>query len=101
MARSAHAEASSRYFLFARTLGHFATSLPQIGIKVVMDLDPRRRKDRERLLQNVPLEDVQYLLGHSDARVTRLYVRGQRRVTRNTVERISVYLRRTHCFVDS
>lgn len=42
------------------------------------------------LLQGVPLEDVQYLLGHSDARVTRLYDRRQRLVTRNTVERISV-----------
>lgn len=42
------------------------------------------------LLQGVPLEDVQYLLGHSDSRVTRLYDRRQRRVTRNIVERISV-----------
>jgi integrase/recombinase XerD len=42
------------------------------------------------LLQGVALEDVQYLLGHSDARVTRLYDRRQQRVTRNIVERISV-----------
>lgn len=42
------------------------------------------------LLQGVPLEDVQQLLGHSDARVTRLYDRRQRQVTRNIVERISV-----------
>lgn len=42
------------------------------------------------LLQGVSLEDVQYLLGHSDARVTRLYDRRQRQVTRNIVERISV-----------
>lgn len=42
------------------------------------------------LLQGVQLEDVQYLLGHSDARVTRLYDRRQRQVTRNIVERISV-----------
>ncbi len=42
------------------------------------------------LLQGVPLEDVQYLLGHSDSRVTMLYDRRQRRVTRNIVERISV-----------
>jgi integrase/recombinase XerD len=42
------------------------------------------------LTQGVPLEDVQYLLGHSDVRVTRLYDRRQRRVTRNIVERISV-----------
>ncbi len=42
------------------------------------------------LLQGVPLEDVQYLLGHSDSRVTRLYDRRQKKVTRNIVERISV-----------
>lgn len=42
------------------------------------------------LNQGVPLEDVQYLLGHSDARTTRLYDRRQKAVTRNVVERISV-----------
>lgn len=42
------------------------------------------------LKQGVPLEDVQYLAGHSDCRVTRLYDRRQRQVTRNTVERISI-----------
>lgn len=42
------------------------------------------------LAQGVPLEDVQYLAGHSDPRTTRLYDRRQRRVTRNIVERISV-----------
>lgn len=42
------------------------------------------------LLQGVALEDVQHLLGHSDARVTRFYDRRQRKVTRNIVERISV-----------
>lgn len=42
------------------------------------------------LLQNVSLEDVQFLLGHADARVTRLYDRRHRAVTRNIVERISV-----------
>jgi len=42
------------------------------------------------LLQGVALEDVQYLLGHSDSRVTKLYDRRSRRVTRNIVERISV-----------
>jgi site-specific recombinase XerD len=42
------------------------------------------------LLQGVPLEDVQYLLGHADARTTRLYDRRQKKVTRNIVERISV-----------
>jgi integrase len=35
-------------------------------------------------------EDVQYLLGHADARTTRLYDRRQKPVTRNIVERISL-----------
>ena len=42
------------------------------------------------LLQEVPLENVQQLLGHADARTTRLYDRRQKQVTRNIVERISV-----------
>lgn len=42
------------------------------------------------LAQDVPLEQVQYLLGHADPRTTRLYDRRQRKVTRNIVERISV-----------
>ena len=42
------------------------------------------------LRQNVPLEQVQYLLGHADARTTKLYDRRERQVTRNVVERISV-----------
>ena len=42
------------------------------------------------LEQGVPLEDVQYLLGHADPRTTRLYDRRQKKVTRNIVERISV-----------
>jgi site-specific recombinase XerD len=42
------------------------------------------------LKQNVPLEQVQYLLGHADARTTKLYDRRERQVTRNVVERISV-----------
>ncbi|WP_074306048.1 tyrosine-type recombinase/integrase [Singulisphaera sp. GP187] len=41
------------------------------------------------LTQRVPLEDVQYLAGHSEPRTTALYVRRQKRVTRNIVERIS------------
>jgi integrase/recombinase XerD len=40
--------------------------------------------------QGVPLEDVQHLAGHADPRTTRLYDRRQKRVTRNTVERISI-----------
>ena len=42
------------------------------------------------LSQGVPLEDVQHLAGHSDARTTRLYDRRQKVVTRNLVERISI-----------
>ena len=42
------------------------------------------------LEQNVPLEDVQYLAGHSDPRTTRIYDRRRRKVTRNIVERISI-----------
>ena len=42
------------------------------------------------LEQGVPVEDVQYLLGHSDARTTRLYDRREQKVTRNLVERISI-----------
>jgi len=39
------------------------------------------------LKQGVPLEDVQYLAGHSNPKTTQIYDR--RRVTRNIVERIS------------
>jgi site-specific recombinase XerD len=42
------------------------------------------------LNQNVPLEDVQYLAGHSSPTTTRVYDRRRRRVTRNIVERISI-----------
>lgn len=42
------------------------------------------------LTQGVPLEDVQYLVGHSSPRTTRLYDRRQKKVTRSIVERISI-----------
>ena len=42
------------------------------------------------LNQNVPMEDVQYLAGHTNPRTTQIYDRRRRRVTRNIVERISV-----------
>jgi integrase len=42
------------------------------------------------LNQNVPLEDVQCLTGHSNPRTTQIYDRRHRRVTRNIVERISI-----------
>jgi len=42
------------------------------------------------LKQNLPLEDVQYLAGHSNPTTTQIYDRRRRRVTRNIVERISI-----------
>ncbi len=42
------------------------------------------------LSQDVPLEDVQYLVGHSDPSTTQIYDRRQQKVSRNLVERISV-----------
>lgn len=42
------------------------------------------------LKQNIPLEDVQYLAGHSSPTTTRIYDRRRREVTRNIVERISI-----------
>lgn len=42
------------------------------------------------LKQNIPLEDVQFLAGHSSPTTTRIYDRRRRKVTRNIVERISI-----------
>jgi integrase/recombinase XerD len=42
------------------------------------------------LNQNIPLEDVQYLAGHSSPTTTRVYDRRKKRITRNIVERISI-----------
>jgi integrase len=42
------------------------------------------------LKQKIAHEQVQYLLGHSDARTTDLYNRTAKEVTRNIVERISL-----------
>jgi len=41
------------------------------------------------LAQDVPLEDVQYLAGHSNPQTTQVYDRRRRAVTRDIVERIS------------
>jgi hypothetical protein len=38
----------------------------------------------------VPWEQVQYLLGHSDARTTDLFNRTEKEVTRNIVERFTL-----------
>lgn len=45
------------------------------------------------LEQDVPVEDVQKLAGHSDIRTTLLYDRRHKKITRNVVERISIKLR--------
>src|SRR6476659_8438105 len=42
------------------------------------------------LRQDVAREQVQYLLGHADARTTDLYNRTAKEVSRNIVERISI-----------
>ena len=42
------------------------------------------------LLQGVPIEDVQYLVGHRHSSTTQIYDRRARCVSRNTVERISI-----------
>ena len=42
------------------------------------------------LRQGVPMEDVQYLVGHSHPSTTQIYDRRARKVTRNIVERISI-----------
>ena len=38
----------------------------------------------------MPLEDVQRLAGHADPRTTRLYDRRDKKITPNTLERISI-----------
>jgi len=48
------------------------------------------------LEQNVPLEDVQHPAGHADPRTTRLDDRRRRKVTRNIVERISIWAANRH-----
>jgi integrase/recombinase XerD len=42
------------------------------------------------LSQGGPLDDVQFLAGHSSPRTTKLYERRQKKVTRNIVERILI-----------
>jgi site-specific recombinase XerD len=42
------------------------------------------------LIQGAPLEDVQFLAGHADPRVTRLYDRRHKLVTRKIVDKISI-----------
>jgi site-specific recombinase XerD len=44
------------------------------------------------LEQDVPMEDVQYLAGHAEPRMTTLYDRRKKKVARNIVERIPIRL---------
>jgi hypothetical protein len=58
-----------------------ARNIPARGFRVAVVTD--------LLEQNVPLEDVRYLAGHSDLKTTQIYDLPRRRVIRNIVERIS------------
>lgn len=65
--------------------------LAAAGLPTILTCHSFRATTATDLLeQGVPLEDVQVLLGHADPRVTRLYDRRDRTVTRNVVERISI-----------
>ena len=58
-----------------------------------VDLSPhsfRVTVDTDLLGQDVPLDQVQYLLGYADSRTVRPYDRRQQKVSRNIVERSSV-----------
>ena len=89
----------------ARDRSRFAVR--QIGTWTIRQLLKRRLKDAvlphiitphsframvvtDLLSQGVPIEDVQYLVGHSHPSTTQIYDRRSRKVTRNIVERISV-----------
>ena len=48
------------------------------------------------LAQDVPIEDVQYLAGHSDPSTTQVYDRRAKAITRNIVERIRTLTRGHH-----
>lgn len=65
--------------------------LAAAGLSIILSPHSVRAMVATDLLKcGTPLEDVQYLLGHADARTTRLYDRRRKQVTRNIVERISV-----------
>jgi integrase/recombinase XerD len=65
--------------------------LQQAGLPGILSPHSFRVATATDLLeQRIPLEEVQYLLGHADPRTTRLYDRREKRVTRNIVERISI-----------
>ncbi len=94
--------------LFRTAKGRTKQLTPRaMSSKVICELVKRRLKDAglplrlsphsfrvtaitDLLTQSVPLEDVQYLAGHSEPRTTSLYDRRKKRVTRNIVERISI-----------
>ena len=90
---------SVEFCLSLRLVGHHATGAIFEAVKwrlkdagLPSRLSPhsfRVAAITDLLTQGVPLEDVQYLAGHSEPRTTALYDRRQKRVTRNIVERIS------------
>ena len=64
--------------------------LPSVAMPV-LPLSPLRATTATDLLKHeVPREQVQYLLGHSDARTTGLYNRTDKEVSSNIVERIFI-----------
>ncbi|TWU49443.1 tyrosine-type recombinase/integrase [Rubripirellula reticaptiva] len=64
--------------------------LRQTGIRTELSAHSFRVATITDLIaQGVPVEDVQELAGHADARTTKLYDRTNRKATRNLVERIS------------
>jgi site-specific recombinase XerD len=65
--------------------------LKDAGLPTRLSPHSFRVKTATNLLeQNVPLEDVQHLLGHAEPRTTALYDRRKKQVTRNIVERIPI-----------
>lgn len=94
--------------LFRSTLGRTKQlTFRPLTTKAICELVKRRLKDAglplrlsphsfrvtaitDLLTQGVPLEDVQYLAGHTEPRTTALYDRRKKKVTRNIVERISI-----------
>jgi integrase/recombinase XerD len=70
--------------------GQAASERCRAAIAAVAALSFRVTGITDLLAQGVPLDDVQYLAGHSSPRTTKLYGRRQKKVTRNIVERLSI-----------
>ena len=81
---------SAAPFVPQRIRGMLKTRLKQAGLPITI----RPHSFRvfvvtDLLAQDVPLEDVQYLAGHSNPQTTQVYDRRRRAVAREIVERIS------------